>query len=159
MVRICFVCLGNICRSPTAEAIMENLIEQAGLQESIEVDSAGTGDWHVGDPPDARATAAAKRRGLSVHGRARRFAPEDFDTFDYVVAMDKANRNALKKLAHDKTEKEKIELLRNYDADSPRDASVPDPYYGGQNGFEEVLDICEAGCRGLLTQVRQEHNL
>jgi protein-tyrosine phosphatase len=156
-VRICFVCLGNICRSPTAEAAMRRLLEEEHLSGEIEIDSAGTGDWHVGEPPDRRATAAGNRRGIELTGRARRVVPRDFVYFDYVVAMDRANHCDLLRLAPDEAGKAKVALLRNYDPDSPRDADVPDPYYGEGDGFETVLDICEAACRGLLQHLRENH--
>ncbi len=158
-VRVCFVCLGNICRSPTAEAAMRRLIEEAKLATKIEIDSAGTGAWHVGEPPDHRARATGKRRGLDVRGRARKVVLEDFEHFDYLIAMDRSNRSDLHHLAPNDVAKRKIELLRNYDAESPRDAEVPDPYYGGDDGFERVIDICEAACRGLLVHVRDRHGL
>lgn len=158
-VRVCFVCLGNICRSPTAEAAMRRLIEEAKLVTEIEIDSAGTGAWHVGEPPDHRARATGKRRGLDVRGRARKVVLEDFERFDYVIAMDRSNRSDLHQLAPNDEAKRKIELLRNYDAESPRDAEVPDPYYGGGDGFERVINICEAGCRGLLVHIRDHHGL
>jgi protein-tyrosine phosphatase len=158
-VRVCFVCLGNICRSPTAEATMRRLLEEEQRTTYIEIDSAGTGDWHVGEPPDRRAKAAAKRRGVDVRGRARRVVAKDFDDFDYVIAMDRSNRSDLLRLAANEAGRAKIELFRNYDPDSPRDADVPDPYYGEGDGFERVLDICEAACRGLLQHIRENHQL
>ena len=159
MVRVCFVCLGNICRSPTAEAAMRKLLKAEGLLAEIEVDSAGTGDWHVGESPDRRALAAGKRRGLELRGRARRFQARDFDAFHYVVAMDQANLHALQRLAEHERHTGKIDLLRNFDPGSPPDADVPDPYYGGAEGFETVIDICESACRGLLDSIRAEHRL
>ncbi len=158
-VRICFVCLGNICRSPTAEASMRLLVDQAGLSAEIEIDSAGTGAWHVGEPADRRARAAGTRRGLKLNGSARKVVARDFSHFDYVVAMDRSNEADLRRLAPDEAAEDKIELLRNFDRESPRDAEVPDPYYGGGDGFERVLDICEAGCRGLLEHIRERHRL
>jgi protein-tyrosine phosphatase len=158
-VRICFVCLGNICRSPTAEATMRKLLEEEQLTAHVEIDSAGTGDWHVGEPPDHRARAAGERRGLDVRGRARRVTTEDFEYFDYVIAMDQSNRSDLHRLAHSHESKTKIDLLRNFDPDSPPDADVPDPYYGDGDGFERVIDICEAACRGLLRHIREKHSL
>lgn len=158
-VRICFVCLGNICRSPTAEAAMRHLLEEEQLGSQIEIDSAGTGGWHVGEPPDRRSKAAAKRRGIDVRGRARQVVPKDFGDFDYLIAMDHSNQTELLRLAPTKEAEAKVALLRNYDPDAARDADVPDPYYGQGNGFERVLDICESACRGLLQHIRENHRL
>jgi protein-tyrosine phosphatase len=138
---------------------MRRLLEEAQLTAHIEIDSAGTGDWHVGEPPDRRATAAAKRRGIEVLGRARRVVTKDFEYFDYVIAMDRSNRRELLRLAPDETGRAKVELLRNYDPGSPSEVDVPDPYYGEGDGFERVLDICEAACRGLLQHIRENHRL
>jgi protein-tyrosine phosphatase len=138
---------------------MRQLLEAEQLTIQIETDSAGTGDWHVGSPPDRRARAAAKRRGIEIAGRARHVTGKDFDSFDYVIAMDRSNRTDLLRLAPDDAGKAKVELFRNYDPDSPRDADVPDPYYGEGDGFERVLDICEAACRGLLQHIRENHPL
>jgi protein-tyrosine phosphatase len=138
---------------------MRQLVEAAQLTKKIVIDSAGTGAWHVGEPPDRRARAAGKRRGLDVRGRARKVAAEDFERFDYMVAMDRSNRSDLHDLAPSDDAQHKIELLRNFDPDSPRDAEVPDPYYGSGDGFERVIDICEAGCRGLLGHIRNRHGL
>jgi len=158
-VRICFVCLGNICRSPTAEAVMRALVGRSGLERAIEIDSAGTGDWHAGEPPDERATAAGKRRGVSLGGEARQFRKADFDRFDYVVGMDTENGRSLEKLAKDLSAREKISLLRRYERPDPKNIDVPDPYYGGDAGFDEVIDICERGCAGLLAFIRERHGL
>ncbi len=158
-VRICFVCLGNICRSPTAEAAMRALLEREQLTTRIEVDSAGTGAWHVGEPPDRRSRAAGKRRGLQIDGRARKVVVEDFDRFDFLIAMDRSNRADLERLAPNAETAAKIELLRSFDPDAPADAEVPDPYYGEGDGFERVLDICEAACLGLLAHIRDHHDL
>jgi protein-tyrosine phosphatase len=159
LVRVCFVCLGNICRSPTAEATMRQLLELEQLTAEIEIDSAGTGDWHVGEPPDRRARTSAKRRGIELAGRARRVETKDFVRFDYLIAMDRANQRDLLRMAPDDLAKAKIVLFRNYDPDAPRDADVPDPYYGEGDGFETVLDICEAASRGLLQHIRENHRL
>lgn len=158
-VHVCFVCLGNICRSPTAEAVMRSLLEREGLTKTIAIDSAGTGAWHVGESPDARASAAAKRRGHDLRGKARRFETSDFVRFDYVVAMDRDNRDDLLAITSSNDERQKVTLLRDFDSDSPRNADVPDPYYGAGDGFERVLDICEAACTGLLRHLREEHDL
>ncbi len=158
-VRVCFVCLGNICRSPTAEAAMRRLLVAERLEARVQIESAGTGGWHVGEPPDRRARAAAERRGLDVRGRAQQFVKRDFARFDYVIAMDVYNRRDLQQLAPDGGARGKIELLRNFDPGSPADADVPDPYYGEGDGFETVLDICEAACVGLLQHIRETHGL
>lgn len=159
MVRVCFVCLGNICRSPTAEGVMRHLVREAGLEGKIEVDSAGTAGYHSGEPPDSRARAAGKRRGVVISGRARRFEASDFERFDYVLAMDRTNLQDLRRLAAGARTKAHVELLRSFDPESPEGASVPDPYYGGDEGFDEVFDICWAACRGLLEMIRKEHGL
>lgn len=159
MLRVCFVCLGNICRSPTAHGIMEKLIREAGLEGDIMVDSAGTGAWHVGELPDARTRATAAAHGVSLDHRARQFTSMDFDRFDYVVAVDNTNAEVLRRLAPSSQATGKIHLLREFDAESPRAADVPDPYYGNGDGFEEVFSICDAGCRGLLTFLRDAHAL
>ena len=158
-VRLSFVCLGNICRSPTAEAVMRHLIKQEGLQEQIRLDSAGLGDWHIGHARDSRSQAVGKRRGIPLEGVARQFQAEDFDRFDYVLAMDRQNRDGLLKLAPDGEARAKVRLLRSFDPASPPEAEVPDPYYGGPQGFDEVFDICLAACEGLLAQLRRDHEL
>jgi protein-tyrosine phosphatase len=153
-VRISFVCLGNICRSPTAEAVMRHLVKQAGLEDQVFIDSAGTGDWHVGEARDRRSSEVGRRRGMPLTGCARQFRPPDFERFDYVLAMDRANLRVLRQLARDPEEHARLHLFRSFDPTAPMDAEVPDPYYGGPQGFDEVLDICERGCRGLLAHLR-----
>jgi low molecular weight protein-tyrosine phosphatase len=156
VTRILFVCMGNICRSPTAEGVMRRLLESERLADRIELDSAGIGDWHAGDPPDARATEAAFRRGVRLEGAARQVLPRDFDAFDLVIAMDRSNVRELLAVAPDEDAAEKVRLLREFDpasAGAP-DLDVPDPYYGGDDGFETVLDMVEAACRGLLDELR-----
>jgi len=157
MIRVCFVCLGNICRSPTAEAVFRDLVNRAGLAGSFEIDSAGTGDWHVGDPPDRRSIAAAKRRGIRLEGRARQFTRVDFGRFDYVLAMDSSNHADLCRMASGDM-KDKVRLLRSYDPAAPEGASVPDPYYTA-DGFDEVVDICLSACGALLSHIRAAHGL
>jgi protein-tyrosine phosphatase len=154
-VRVLFVCLGNICRSPTAEGVMRRLVREAGLQDEIEIDSAGTGGWHVGAPPDARATEAARRRGTELSGAARRIDPADFERFDLILAMDEENLRELRRLAPPQAG-ERVRKLREFDPASAGagDLDVPDPYYGGSDGFETVLDMVEAACRGLLDELR-----
>ena len=155
-MRILFVCMGNICRSPTAEGVMRRLLRDADLQDAIAVDSAGTGGWHAGEPPDARATDAAGRRGIELGGAARQVQVADFERFDLVVAMDRANLRELLALAPSEEAAEKVRLLREFDPESADagDLDVPDPYYGGERGFERVLELVEAACRGLLGELR-----
>jgi protein-tyrosine phosphatase len=153
-VRVCFVCLGNICRSPTAEGIMLKLVEDAGLSDAIAIDSAGTGGYHVGERADPRSRAEASQRGVELPSRARRFVASDFDRFDYVVAMDRKNHEDLDALAAGPEQKAKLHMLRAFDPNSAQDLDVPDPYYGGDGGFETVLDMVEASCRGLLDELR-----
>jgi protein-tyrosine phosphatase len=142
-VRILFVCMGNICRSPTAEGVMRHLVAQRGLDGEIEVHSAGTGGWHAGNPPDARSAKAAAARGITLEGAARQVTRADFEDFDLLVAMDRENLADLRAIAPPGTEHK----LRMLVADG-RD--VPDPYYGGPRGFEDVLDLVETACAQLL---------
>lgn len=138
---------------------MRHLVRDAGLEDVIEIDSAGTGDWHVGEPPDRRSQEVGRRRGMPLGGRARQIQRGDFEHFTYVVAMDGSNRDALLRLAPDEPASRRVHLLRDFDSASPKGSDVPDPYYGGPEGFEEVFDICVAGCRGLLAHLRREHGL
>jgi protein-tyrosine phosphatase len=172
-IRVCFVCLGNICRSPTAEALMRHVIAKADLSDQISVDSAGTSAHHVGEAADPRSARAAERRGIHLTSRSRQWKRHDFDRFEYVIAMDRENRDDLERLAPDVAAREKITLLRSFDGPSATartrgdseveddvEIDVPDPYYaGGDRGFERVLDICDAGCRGLLSHIRAEHGI
>jgi protein-tyrosine phosphatase len=154
-VRLLFVCLGNICRSPTAEGVMRSLVQEAGMESEIEVDSAGTGSWHIGSPPDRRARAAARAEGIELAGAARQVAREDFDEFDLLLAMDRANLAELRSLAPDAAAGEKLRLLREFDPASAAagELEVPDPYYGGGEHFDEVLGLVRAACAGLLEQI------
>jgi protein-tyrosine phosphatase len=154
-VRICFVCLGNICRSPTAEAVMRHRIAEAGLADQVEIGSAGTGSWHVGEPPDHRAAEEARRRGVTMGGRARQFHANDFADADLVLAMDHENAEHLLRIAPDDAAAAKVRLLREFDPRSGDDLAVPDPYYGGPDGFAVVFDIVDAACLGLIEHLRQ----
>lgn len=133
---------------------MRSLVARAGLEGLVEVESAGTAGYHAGEPADARAIAAGRARGVELAGRARQFVAEDFARFDLVLAMDRSNLDDLVDLAPDDEARGKVRLLRSFDASSPRGASVPDPYYGGDEGFAEVVDICERACVGLLDHLR-----
>ena len=155
-IAVSFVCMGNICRSPTAEAVFRALVAQAGLQTRFEIDSAGTGAWHVGEERDRRSRAVGQKRGMPLSGRARQFVQADFARFDYVLAMDNENLDDLMRLAKTDAERSKARLLRDFDPLSPPGSDVPDPYYGGPEGFEAVFDICLAGCRGLLERLTSE---
>lgn len=159
-VSICFVCLGNICRSPTAEGVMRRLVEEARLAERILIDSAGTGDWHIGQPPDDRAQHAAGLRGYELAAlRGRQIAAADFERFDLLIAMDDKNVAALRQICATE-QRDKIRLLMEFvpEADGRwRGArEVVDPYFGGAEGFEQVLDQCEAACRGLIAALRPQ---
>jgi protein-tyrosine phosphatase len=155
-MRILFVCMGNICRSPTAEGVMRGLLRAERLEEAIALDSAGTGGWHAGAPPDGRAVAAARSRDIVVEGAARQVTADDFDDFDLLLAMDRENERDLLARAPDGDARAKVRLLREFDpaAVAAGDLDVPDPYYGGPHGFDRVLDMVEAACRGLLAEVR-----
>ena len=155
-VRLCFVCLGNICRSPTAEGVMLHLLREAGLDAVVAVDSAGTAAYHVGNPPDPRTLAAAARRGIALPSMARQFRVVDFSRFDYVLAMDAENLGELRALAPNDDALGRLHLLRSFEPDA-KALDVPDPYYGGAQGFETVLDQCEAACAGLLRELRERH--
>jgi protein-tyrosine phosphatase len=152
--RILFVCLGNICRSPTAEGVMRALVRDAGLEGQIELDSAGTGAWHIDEPPDARATTAARERGVELEGRARQVERDDFEEFDLIVAMDRSNLADLRRIAPSEAARAKVRLLRDFDPDSEGEADVPDPYHGGSRGFDDVFDLVQRSCIALLAELR-----
>jgi len=154
-ISVLFVCMGNICRSPTAEGVFRHQVAAAGLDDHIEIDSAGTHAYHVGDPPDRRARAAAKRRGISLDSiRARRVQPDDFERFHYIIAMDHDNLAILEEQAED-GHHDKLRLFLEFSSGPERE--VPDPYYGGTTGFERVLDLVEDASRGLLDEVRSKN--
>ncbi|MGC2459052.1 MAG: low molecular weight protein-tyrosine-phosphatase [Gallionellaceae bacterium] len=155
-IQVLFVCMGNICRSPTAESVFRALVEKAGMEQRILIDSAGTHDYHVGDPPDARAQRAAMQRGYDMSGlRGRQVRREDFACFHYVLAMDNANLAILRRLRpRDATGH--LGLLLEF-SKLCGEREVPDPYYGGASGFEHVLDLVEDAAGELLTHIRREH--
>ncbi|MDX6665417.1 MAG: low molecular weight protein-tyrosine phosphatase [Solirubrobacteraceae bacterium] len=145
-MRILFVCLGNICRSPTAEGVMRHLLDERGLGDEVTVESAGTGAWHVGSPPDERSADAAQRRGIVLEGAARQVRPSDFTDFDLIVAMDRSNLRDLYALAPGEEARDRLRLLVG-------DADVPDPYYGGERGFDDVLDLITEACERLVEEI------
>ena len=154
-MKILFVCLGNICRSPAAEGVFRQMLEERGLGVHVSVDSAGTSAHHEGEPPDARMTAHAARRGYRLTGAARGFeAPQDLERFDLIVAMDQSNLRNITRLDADGKYQAKIKLFTDFCTIHERQG-VPDPYYGGDDGFELVMDIVEDGCAGLLAQVER----
>lgn len=153
--KILFVCLGNICRSPSAEAVMKEYISINQLENAIFCDSAGTSGWHIGDRADRRMRKHAAIRNYKLESIARQFNPEkDFDAFDYIVAMDEQNEIDLNALARNTDDLKKIKRMTNYCTQYSNHHSVPDPYYGGDEGFEQVLDILEDACEGLLKKLK-----
>jgi len=155
-VKVLFVCMGNICRSPTAHGVFRRLVEDAGLADVIEIDSAGTHAYHEGEPPDSRAQSTAQNRGIDLSDlRARKAHSEDFDYYDYVLAMDQDNYHGLSSICPPGQER-KISLLMDYAAQM-RIREVPDPYYGGNQGFERVFDMVEAAADGLLRDIRRRY--
>ena len=156
MVKVMFVCMGNICRSPTAEGVFRHHAVTAGHADRLRIDSAGTHAYHVGEPPDRRAVAAAERRGISLQNiRARRVSDEDFERFDHIIAMDEDNLASLLELAPQY--RSKVRLFLEFSSGSERE--VPDPYYGGPRGFDYVLDLIEAASAALLDDIRQRHGI
>jgi protein-tyrosine phosphatase len=155
--RLLFVCLGNICRSPAAEGVLLHLLEQRGLQDQFVVDSAGTGGWHVGRPADRRMRAAAERRGIALPSRARQIEPVDLQRFDRILTMDDDNLQAVQALARElggRNDLARIEPITSH-CQRLQVREVPDPYYGGAQGFEHVLDLLEDACGGLLQALHQ----
>jgi protein-tyrosine phosphatase len=155
-VNVVFVCMGNICRSPTAEGVFRHLVEARNLQDKIFIDSAGTHAYHVGEKPDPRSRSAAMDRGIDLSSqRARKVLQEDFERFDYVLAMDRSNYSDLQSLALPK-QRDKLHLFMNF-ASAWDETEVPDPYYGGSHGFERVLDMVGDASQGLLEDILQKH--
>lgn len=155
MKRILFVCLGNICRSPGAEAVFTHIVENKGLKEQFLIDSAGLGAWHVGEKADYRMRQFGHKRGYSLTSIARAFTSEDFDRFDMIIGMDAQNIRELKSRARNERERQKIYTMTDFCSDRNYH-SVPDPYFGGDAGFELVLDILEDACEGLLEKIQLE---
>lgn len=154
MTKVLFVCMGNICRSPSAEGVFRHLVDEAGLSDVVGVDSAGTHDFHIGEAPDARAQASARKRGYDIsHCVARQITQEDFREFDLILAMDWENLSALQQRCP-RAYHHKLMLLMRF-ANEFEEATIPDPYYGGVDGFGKVLDYIEDACQGVLEMVRK----
>ena len=155
-VSVLFVCMGNICRSPLAEGVFRHLVHKRNLADRFEIDSAGVSGYHEGDPPDARSAEVARRRGIELTGRARRLKRADLDQFDYLIVMDRENRAGVERLANGAAPGARIHFLRDFDPDAADDIDVPDPYYGGPSGFENVQDMVERSCEQLLETIVEE---
>ncbi|MGB3691321.1 MAG: low molecular weight protein-tyrosine-phosphatase [Spirulinaceae cyanobacterium] len=155
--KLLFVCLGNICRSPSAENIMNHLIAEAGLTDEIVCDSAGTSSYHIGSPPDRRMNSAAKKRGIELKGEARQFIRSDFAEFDLILAMDRDNYNNILALDQESKYQSKVRLMCDY-ASEHQEKEVPDPYYGGPEGFDNVIDLLLDACSGLLQEIKSQSN-
>lgn len=156
-IGVLFVCLGNICRSPVAEGVFRDLIEREGVADRFEVDSAGTSSYHTGDAPDERTQEVARRRGITLDHAARQVLAEDFERFDYVLAMDLSNLGKLERAAQQVRGAAELHLLRSFDPEAGDDLEVPDPYFGGDRGFEDVHDMVERACGGLLRHIREQN--
>lgn len=154
--KICFVCLGNICRSPTAEGIFQHLVKENGLEEYFEVDSAGTSAYHIGESANTKSQQTAQKYGITLHSKARKFKESDLDYFDLIVVMDRENYQNVKRLYRDDNYDHKIAKMRDFDP-HPGDGNVPDPYYGGMDGFEHVFQIVKRSCEELLSEI--EHHI
>ena len=155
MVRVLFVCLGNICRSPLAEAIFNQMIQEEGLTQEISCDSAGTGDWHVGELPDPRTREVAQLYEVPLDHRGRQFSPTDFASYDYIIAMDQKNKADIQSLAPT-VESETYQLFLMREFENPqRDLNVPDPYWGGEQGFDDMYHLLRECCINLLSHIRK----
>jgi protein-tyrosine phosphatase len=154
VVEISFVCLGNICRSPLAQGVFQDLVNQKKLEQKIIVTSAGTGGWHIGDLPDERMRRTAQSKGIQLESRARQFQSADFNRFNLVLAMDHSNLARLEEIAPSNLSPEKLMLFRSFDPECNGNQDVPDPYYGGAKGFEEVYSMVKRTCPPLLDYIK-----
>lgn len=152
--KICFVCLGNICRSPTAEGIFQLLVNERGLQPYFFIDSAGTSAYHIGEPANSKSRDVARKHGVKLRSRARRFTADDLEEFDLILAMDHENLHNIRQLDTRNQFGNKIKLMRNFDPD-PGEGEVPDPYHGGMDGFQHVFDVVKRSCENLLDELEE----
>ena len=155
-VKVCFVCLGNICRSPLAQGVFEALVKEEGLQDRIIISSAGVSAWHVGNPPDGRMQQTARDHGILLNSQARQFQGSDFEQMDLVLAMDHSNLSALKQMSTEPELQDKLFLFRSFDPQHNNDLEVPDPYYGGDKGFETVYQIVDRTCPKVLAHLKEQ---
>ena len=156
---VLFICLGNICRSPAAQAVMQAMVDERGLTDRFHIDSAGIGGWHIGDLPDKRMRVHARPRGYELTHRARKVQSSDFEDFDLIVGMDAANVDDLRELAASPQQMDKVVMMGDYIRRFPHHDYVPDPYYEGSEGFELVLDLLEDSCDNLLDQIIKQNNI
>lgn len=155
-IKILFICLGNICRSPAANGIMQKMVDERGVTQNFYIDSAGIGNWHVGNLPDARMRRHGQLRGYDFNHHARQFdATSDFNNFDLIVTMDEDNYRTITRMANGDYERKKVVRMTNYLKRIPHATSVPDPYYGGESDFELALDLIEDGCENLLNELME----
>ena len=150
---VLFVCLGNICRSPTGEGVMQHLVNEAGLQNYFLIDSAGTSAWHAGEPANSKSRSMAEKYGVSLLSRSRQVTTNDMDSFDLILAMDTSNEADLKSIAQSEEQRANIKRMRFFDP-NPEDGDVPDPYYGGLKGFDNVFKMVERSCKALLHELK-----
>ncbi len=157
-MRIIFVCQGNIIRSPLAENLFRYLVQERGVQDNYQLESAGTSAYHVGEPPDRRMRQVAREKGFQYTGKARQFRRDEFDHHDLIIAMDKSNLRILNAWASSEEEKKKIRMMREFDPNGTSKLDVPDPYYGGLDGFDETFKIVKRSCQGLLEALEGEND-
>jgi protein-tyrosine phosphatase len=155
MIRVMFVCLGNICRSPAGEGVLRHMAEKEGVLSDLTISSCGIGDWHIGHPPDSRIREAAKSRGITLNTKAKPFVPNYLEEFDYILASDESVREHLLKFAKNPEQRAKVYFMTAF-AKAYKDIPVPDPYYEGDGAFEHVLDILEDSCKGLLDEIKSK---
>jgi protein-tyrosine phosphatase len=155
-VKVLFVCLGNICRSPLAEAIFKKKLQKSGLTSSFEVDSCGTSNYHIGDPPDSRTLANAKKNGVSINHLGQQLSEADLEYHDFILAMDQRNQLNILRLRNGAKHASKVKLMRDFDPEFPG-SDVPDPYYGGEKGFQDVFEILDRATENFLKYLQEKH--